>query len=85
MASEQLPPSVLITWSEKLRDRGLGDLALWLIDVLQVWGFAGGQLLWMLSPFVGEDTLAPWARTLEQPERLESVRDSLLEGKVNDG
>jgi hypothetical protein len=85
MASEQLPPSVLIAWSEKLRDRGLGDLALWLIDVLQVWGFAGGQLLWMLSPFVGEDTLAPWARTLEQPERLESVRDSLLEGKVNDG
>lgn len=79
MASEPYPPSVLIAWSDKLRNRGLGDLALWMLDVLRIWGFAGGQLLWMLAPFVGEETLGPLARTLEQPERLERVRDYLLE------
>jgi hypothetical protein len=70
-----------MTWCEKLRDRGLEDLALWMLDVLQVWGFVGGQLLWMVSPFFDEASLAPLARTLEQPERLESIRDCLLEGK----
>ena len=70
-----------MTWCEKLRDRGLEDLALWMLDVLQVWGFVGGQLLWMVSPFFDEASLAPLARTLEQPERLESIRNCLLEGK----
>lgn len=70
-----------MTWCEKLRDRGLEDLALWMLDVLQVWGFVGGQLLWMVSPLFDEASLAPLARTLEQPERLESIRDCLLEGK----
>ena len=79
MAPEHIAPSFLIAWFEKLRDRGFVNLALWMLDTLQVWGFVGGQLLWMLAPFVGEETLGPLARTLEQPERLERVRDYLLE------
>lgn len=81
MAPEPLPPSFMMAGFEKLKRRGLENLALWLVDLLQVWGFVGGQLLWMVSPFFGEASLAPLARTLEQPERLEGVRDYLLEGK----
>jgi hypothetical protein len=85
VASKPLPSSILIAWSDKLKERGLGDLALWVLDSLQVWGFVGGQVLWMIAPFFDEAALAPLARTLEQPERLDSVRDYLLEERVNDG
>ncbi len=81
MAPESAPSSVVIAWFEKLKHRGLGGLALWILDILQVWGFVGGQLLWMVSPFFGEAALAPFAQMLEQPERLDRVRDHLLEGK----
>jgi hypothetical protein len=81
VAPEHAPPSFLIVSFDKLKDRGLEDLALWILDLLHVWGFVGGQLLWMLSPFFDDASLAPLARTLEQPERLESIRDYLLEGK----
>ena len=85
MAPETLPSS-LQQWAESLQRRGLGEVALWMLDLLRVWGFVGGQLLWMLSPFVDDDrSLRLWAQVLEQPERFRRVRNALLERGVNDG
>jgi hypothetical protein len=73
-------PVILTRWADVLRDRGLGDLAGLFVQMLQVWGFVGGQILWMLVPFVGETTLAPLARTLEDPDALEALRGYLVDG-----
>lgn len=68
-------------WATVIRERGLVDVALPVLDVLQVWGFVGGQLLWMLAPFFGE-RLAPFAEALEQPETLRYLQDNLRAGEV---
>jgi len=68
-------------WATVIRERGLTDVALPFLDVLQVWGFVGGQMLWMLAPFFGEN-LVPFAEALEQPEVLRQLEDSLRAGEV---
>jgi hypothetical protein len=67
-------------WADHLRARGLGDVAGAAVDVLRVWGFVGGQILWMAMPLIGEATLAPVAETLENPEALAVLRTYLIEG-----
>lgn len=68
-------------WAAAIHTRGLADVAIPLLDVLQIWGFVGGQILWMLAPFFGE-RLAPLAEALEQPETLRQLQDSLRAGEV---
>jgi len=74
--------AVLKRWADILRERGLEDLGVLAIKGLQVWGFVGGQILWMLAPLLGKATLAPLAEALENPETLESLQAYLIEGKV---
>lgn len=70
----------MIRWADGLRSRGLEDLGLVLVEVLQVWGFVGGQVLWMLSPLLGEAAVAPIAEALETPETLEQMRVYIAHG-----
>ena len=73
-------PAPLTRWVDALRERKLDDLAHLSIRVLQVWGYAGGQLLWMLAPFLGEAAVTPLARALEDPEALEILHARIAEG-----
>jgi hypothetical protein len=76
------PTAKVKLWAVALRERGLADLAVPLLDVLQVWGFVGGQFLWMLAPFLGEEAVAPFAEALEQPETLRRLQQYLIEGEA---
>jgi len=78
---DYIPSERIARWATVIRERGLADVALPFLDVLQVWGFVGGQLLWMLAPFLGE-RLAPFAEALEQPETLRQLEDNLRAGEV---
>jgi hypothetical protein len=69
-------------WATALQRRGLANIAVMALDVLQVWGFVGGQLLWMLEPFCGNNTLTTLAETLEQPEVLRALQAFLLKEQV---
>lgn len=80
MEREASLPAPLIQWVEALRARNLDGLALVFISVLQVWGYAGGQLLWMLAPFLGDATVTPLAQALEDPEALQALRAHIAEG-----
>jgi len=73
-------PTPLLQWVDALRARKLDDLAHIVIRVLQVWGYAGGQLLWMLAPFLGDATVTPLAQALEDPEVLEALHARIAEG-----
>jgi len=73
-------PAPLTQWVDALRARKLDDLAHLFIRVLQVWGYAGGQLLWMLAPFLGDATVTPLAQALEDPEALEALHTRIAEG-----
>lgn len=66
-------------WARALQQRGLANVAVLALDLLQVWGFVGGQLLWMLEPFWRNDALATLAEMLEQPETLRNLQEYLLE------
>lgn len=79
MESKSLSTADMTAWATTLERHGLTDLALPLLDVLQVWGFVGAQGLWMLAPFLGQ-RLAPFATLLEQPELLQQFRRHLAEG-----
>lgn len=79
MQSKSLSTADMLKWAAAIERRGLTDLALPLLDVLQVWGFVGAQGLWMLAPFLGQ-RLAPLATMLEQPELLQQFRQHLAEG-----
>ena len=50
------------------------------VNLLQIWGFAGSQLLWMLAPFVGDAHRDPARRTLEDPQALEALHARITEG-----
>jgi hypothetical protein len=50
--------------------------------VVAVWGFVGGQLLWMLAPFFRRGSLAPIAEALESPEAVNQLRAYVVEGDV---
>ncbi|MBN1246302.1 MAG: hypothetical protein JXC32_01530 [Anaerolineae bacterium] len=47
------------------------------VRFLQMWGFVGGQILWMVAPFLGEDlaegSIASMARALEDPQTLDAL------------
>lgn len=81
MEYERIPSERIAQWATTIRERGLADVALPFLNVLQVWGFVGGQMLWMLAPFFGE-SLAPFAEALEQPETLRQLEDHLRAGEV---
>ncbi|MBN1873326.1 MAG: hypothetical protein JXA33_03780 [Anaerolineae bacterium] len=81
MEDKRVPSAQLARWVTAIREYGLVDVALPFLDVLQVWGFVGGQVLWMLAPFFGE-RLAPLAEALEQPEILRQLEDDLRAGEV---
>lgn len=81
MEYERVPSEQVARWAAAIRERGLTDVAIPFLDVLQVWGFVGGQMLWMLAPFFG-DSLAPFAEALEQPEMLRQLEDNLRAGEV---
>jgi hypothetical protein len=81
MEYEGVPSERVVRWATTIRERGLTDVALPFLDVLQVWGFVGGQMLWMLAPFFGK-SLAPFAEALEQPEMLRQLEDNLRAGEV---
>ena len=82
MAYTPLPSDKMRRWATAIRERGLADLMIPLLDVLQVWGFVGGQVLWMITPFFGERTLAPIAEALEQPETIRQFQHYLFEGEA---
>lgn len=82
MAYTQLSAEKMRLLAMTIRERGLVDLVLPLLDVLQVWGFVGGQVLWMVTPFFGERTLAPIAEAIEQPEMIQQFRQYLFEGET---
>ena len=82
MEYEHLPSKQIELWATAIQERGLADLAIPILDVLQIWGFVGGQILWMLAPFVGEKALAPFAEALEEPETLRQLQRYLREGEV---
>jgi hypothetical protein len=75
-------PSSLIRWADTLREHELVDLGLLILRTCDVWGFVGGQVLWMLVPIFGETSLAPFAETLEDPEALERLRAYLVQGDI---
>jgi len=81
MEYEDVPLERIARWATAIREHGLADVALPFLNVLQVWGFVGGQMLWMLAPFFGEG-LAPFAEALEQPETLRQLEDFLSAGEV---
>ena len=84
--SQHLTTSAQLTrWANQLEARGLTSIAIPLLDVLQVWGFVGGQLLWMLAPLLGQSTLAPLAEVLEEPEALGELQAELIGREHNRG
>ena len=80
MEREAPLPAPLTQWVDALRARKLDDLAHLFIRVLHVWGYAGGQLLWMLAPFLGNATVTPLAQALEDPEAWEALHARITEG-----
>ncbi len=81
MSEQQLQPIDWAHWATTLRHCGLADLAIPFLDLLQVWGFVGSQMLWMLTPFWDTPALPALAETLEQPEILRDFQRRLLEGE----
>jgi len=81
MEYEPVHPEQIAQWANAIRERGLADVALPFLNVLQMWGFVGGQMLWMLAPFFGE-SLASFAEALEQPETLRQLENNLRAGEV---
>ena len=71
--SEASLPAPLVRWVDTLRDRGLADLADLLVGLLQVWGFVGGHVLWMVAPLLGSSTVASIAQALEDPQALDAL------------
>lgn len=75
-------PTTLLRWVDRLRERGLGAWALLMVNALEIWGFVGGQVLWMLAPFFDEASLADIAEALESPEAMHRLRAYVVEGDV---
>jgi len=65
-----------------LGERNLTGPALMALSVLDVWGFAGAQLVWMLMPFTQADICAEIAEILEDPNALRQFRQYLVEGSL---
>lgn len=81
LEAERLNASQIQHWADVLRQNGLSDLAIPALDLLKVWGYVGGQVLWLLAPLLGKQ-LAPLAEALEDPETLTQLQHYLTEGEA---
>ncbi len=79
MRSDKPSQTALRRVARSLRERDLADIALPLLDILRLWGFVGGQLLWMLAPFLGGERLSLAAQVLEEPDMLQQLQLYLLD------
>jgi len=68
-------------WVERIQHWGLGGIAPLLLDVLRPLGFVGSQALILAAPilttFVDAAQLDQLTALLEDPQRLERLRQSL--------
>ncbi|MBN1260069.1 MAG: hypothetical protein JXB35_05260 [Anaerolineae bacterium] len=71
-------------WAEALERNGLASFAIPLLDVLQVWGFVGAQLLWMIQPLLDDSAIEDLAMLLERPETLRLLQKRLIEGETRE-
>lgn len=78
MEQKHLPTDKLEQWSAFLKSRNLLGFASVLLSFATIWGYVGGQVLWMLTPFVGESRLKDVAEMMENPEALKELRDYLV-------
>lgn len=78
MEQRHLPIEKMEHWAEYIKAHNLVDLTSILLNSAGSWGFIGGQILWMLSPFFGGSTLKYLAELLESPEALQELRDYLI-------
>ncbi len=78
MEQQDLSIDKIEHWAEFLQAHNLVDLTSFLLDSAGSWGFVGGQILWMLSPFFGGSTLKQLAELLENPEAVQELRDYLV-------
>jgi hypothetical protein len=65
-------------WAEFLQEHNLVDFTAGLLNYAGAWGFVGGQILWMLSPFFGGSKLKQLAELLEDPQALQQLHDYLV-------
>jgi hypothetical protein len=75
---KHIPDDKLEQWAGFLQAHNLVDFATVLLNYAGVWGFVGGQILWMLTPFFGDSKLNELAELLEDTEALHSLRDYLI-------
>ncbi|MDF1512832.1 MAG: hypothetical protein P1S60_03375 [Anaerolineae bacterium] len=78
MEQKHLPPNELEHWVAYLKAHHLAGMAAVMIRSAEVWGYLGGQILWMLTPFLGETELTHLAELLENPSALHELRDALV-------
>ena len=78
MEQKHLSTDQLEQWVEFLQAHNLVDIAAVLLNYAGAWGFVGGQILWMLSPFFGKSKLDQLAELFEDPEALQELRDYLV-------
>ncbi len=68
-------------WASRLRQWGLGDMALILIEGLRPMGLVASQLIVLATPilstFVAPDQLLRLATWLEDPDRVEQLSSAL--------
>ena len=79
MTRQAISATDIQRWAVQVRASGWVDLAIPLLDVLQVWGFVGAQVMWMMTPLLGTK-LARFAEALEQPETLQHLQQCLMDG-----
>ena len=78
--SEVVLPESLIRWVEAFQEYGGADLANLVVRLLQMWGFVGGQILWMASPLLGVQRIGLIAQALEDPQALEALKTRITKG-----
>ncbi|MBN1486492.1 MAG: hypothetical protein JW981_02545 [Anaerolineae bacterium] len=81
MTTQSSLPNALKDWADTLRLYKLDWFTIPLLDVMRIWGFVGSQIIWLLEPFLGEQSLTIWAEALEQPETLKALKQYLVEGE----
>lgn len=78
MEQKHISTEKLERWAAYLHAHNLVDITAILLKYANAWGFIGGQILWMLSPFFGESKLKNLAEFLEDPGAIEELRDYLV-------
>lgn len=71
----------ILQLADTIKEQGLASLVIPLLDVLQVWGFVGSQLLWMAAPLIGGTSTTMLAEIMEEPGALQRLQQYLLEGE----